>query len=154
MNMISKEGYLPPFEPTTCACKPDRKNCKRQPGHLLPGQIQKIADYLGKSLERTRKLFWNSPGMILEKGTERFRVRTITPRFRKGKCIFLDKRERCKIHPVAPFGCRYFDVHMDYEEGQRRSHWGLEQIMERGEEYRSERDSLVEATSWQPDIGS
>ena len=146
---------LPPFDPTTCACKADRNLCKRQPGHLLPGQLQKIADYLGKSLKRTKKLFWNSPGMILENPKDKSltRIRTITPVFRKGRCIFLDKRERCKIHPVAPFGCRYFDVHMDYEEGQKRSHWGLDQILGSAEEYQRERDSLEQATHWKPDRG-
>ena len=138
------------FEPTSCNCKEDRKNCKRQPGHLLPGQLKKIAEYLKIPIERAKRYFWNSPGMVLLRKDVPYRLRTITPRFKKKRCVFLRKNGDCDIYPVAPFGCRYFDVHMNAEEGQARAQWGLVQLMEGLEEYEAERDTLPEATHYKP----
>lgn len=139
----------PPFEPTSCACGADRRNCKRQPGHLLPGQLEKIAARLGLPVrEAGWRFFRNSPGMLLLKAGEVFRLRTITPAFRNGKCVFF-KHGRCRIHGVAPFGCRYFDVHMSGEEADRRARWGVEQIQIHRSDYDRQRDSLPEATHWQ-----
>jgi len=140
-----------PFEPTTCSCRADRKSCQRQPGHLLPGQLKEIADALGLAVEAARRYFWNSPGMVLANSRtgRTFRVRTITPRFENGRCVFF-KNERCEVHAVAPFGCRFFDVHMSAAEGQRRSMWGAREILDRLAEYAEERDPLPEATHYRP----
>lgn len=140
----------PPFEPTSCNCRLDRKNCKRQPGHLLPGQLAKIAEHLQVSLEKVRRYFWNSPGMVVLRNGGPERIRTITPRFKKGKCIFLRKNGDCAIYPVAPFGCRYFDVHMDAEEGQLRAQWGARQVLDHLPKYAAERDGLPEASHYKP----
>ena len=140
----------PPFDPTSCSCRMDRNNCKTQPGHLLPGQLKAIAKYLGKTIEETKKYFWNSPGMVVLRSGVLERIRTITPRFKKKKCVFLRKNGDCGIYPVAPFGCRYFDVHMNAEEGQKRAMWGLHYLLENKEEYEAMRESLPEATHYKP----
>lgn len=143
----------PPFTATACSCVQDRANCKRQPGHLLPGQMEEILLFLKvqarEAGEAARRYFWNSPGMVLSKAGKLFRVRTITPQMKDGHCVFYQKR-RCQIHPVAPFGCRFFDVHMDVAEGQRRSMWGVNRILENLADYEEIRDQLPEATSYRP----
>ena len=101
-------------------------------------------------IEKAKKYFWNSPGMVLLRAGEMFRLRTITPRMKKKRCVFLRKNGDCAIHPVAPFGCRYFDVHMSAEEGQERAQWGLTQLMEGLTEYEEQRETLPEATSYKP----
>ena len=139
-----------PFETTSCSCPEDRASCRRQPGHLLPGQMAVIADYLKEKIEDVRGFFWNSPGMTLgNKEGERFHLRTITPKFKHGKCVFY-RQGRCTIHPVAPFGCRYFDIHMSAEEGQRRAMWGVENLVSNLEDYTAERDQLTLATHHKP----
>jgi len=146
----------PPFEPTSCSCKMDRHNCHRQPGHILPGQLTAIAFHLGKTIEETKEMFWNSPGMLLSRNGVQERVRTITPRFKKGKkgrkgrCVFLQSDGKCGIYPVAPFGCRYFDVHMNAEEGQQRALWGVRFLLDHKEEYEAVRDELPKATHYKP----
>jgi len=138
-----------PFEPTVCSCKIDRENCQRQPGHLIPGQLTEILERLGESPADAGKWFWNSPGMVLSKAGRIFRLRTITPRFAHGKCVFYENG-LCRIHEIAPFGCRYFDAHMSANEGQRRAAWGAVQIFEQLESYSSERDRLPMATHYKP----
>jgi len=44
----------------------------------------------------------------------------VTKKKADGSCVFLDEHDRCKIHPVAPFGCAYFDTHMSKAEGDER----------------------------------
>jgi Fe-S-cluster containining protein len=98
------------------------------------------------------RFFWNSPGMVIARvanGWRHERVRTITPRFENGKCIFFENG-RCAIHPVAPFGCRYFDMHMDRDEGHQRAAWGVQQIDRYRLEYDMQRDALPLATHYTP----
>ncbi len=143
----------PPFKATSCACDEDRANCTRQPGHFLPGQLEKVAEWCGVPVDTVRVLVWNSPGMVVADSStgERARIRTITPKMDHGQCVFLHE-DRCDIHPVAPFGCRYFDVHMNLKEARRRSTWGMRYILDRMDEYSSERDGLDEATSYNPGV--
>jgi len=112
--------------------------------------MQEILKHIGKALDDASKYFWNSPGMVLGSQGQTFRLRTITPRFENGRCVFLTDEGRCSIHPVAPFGCRYFDVHMTAHKGQKRARWGVNQILDALQRYQSERDSLPEATHYQP----
>jgi len=143
----------PPFKPTICSCQNDQASCKRQPGHLLPGQMKTILAAIGASMAEAGRWFWNSPGMLLgnsETG-KTFRIRTITPRFENGRCVFYEPiLGRCSIHAVAPFGCRYFDVHMKNKEAQRRARWGVRQILDDHGSYAREREALPEATHYQP----
>lgn len=138
-----------PFKPTECDCVIDQQNCKTQPGYLIPGELQRILAHLNATMSDAAKWFWNSPGMVLMKAGQMFRVRTITPRFENGKCIFFENG-RCTIHSVAPYGCRYFDVHMGQQEGYKRSAWGATQVMTALADYSAERDTLPEATHYAP----
>src|SRR5262245_411680 len=114
----------PPFARTVCACPECRACCTRQPGPLLPGELERIAAHLGQTVREASAKFWASPGgRIGNRATgQTLDVPTITPRMRAGRCVFLsqDGEDRCTIHEVAPFGCAYFDTHMDAAEGQRR----------------------------------
>src|SRR5262245_50563821 len=138
----------PPFQPTKCACPADQRNCTRQPGYLIPGQMRRILETLGKTIADAGVYFWNSPGMVVMNKQEGIptRIRTITPRLENGACVFY-KDGRCSIAVVAPFGCRDLDIHMTAQKAQRRAAWGVEGVMRRLFEYETERDALPEATS-------
>lgn len=138
------------FTRTECACEECRACCKRQPGHLVPSDIQTISDHMGESV---LPFLVASPGAVLgkvtEDGVELFRVGSITPRTvsAEGRCVFLEDDERCAIHAVAPFGCAMFDTHhrSDELDGQ-----GIKLIMD--EAYQSLRSTLPEATTYFPTI--
>lgn len=49
-------------------------------------------------------------------------IGSITPRSQGGRCVFLDEQDRCRIHAVAPFGCAYYDTHMDVAEATAARH--------------------------------
>lgn len=139
-----------PFARTTCACAECVDCCKRQPGALAPGELERIAEHLGQSVRVTALKFWASPGALVgdTKTGRTWRVGTITPRLVRGRCIFLDAQDRCAIHAVAPFGCAYFDTHMSAAEGQPRGSWLAKQQMDPA--YQSLRRTLVVATSHTP----
>ena len=143
----------PPFQRTVCGCKADRENCHQQPGYLVPGDLERIAAYLGNEPKDVHELFWASPGAVVARDGQLYRIGTITPRREevngKARCVFLNDDGQCVVHPVAPFGCAYFDVHLPLEEGQARSMWGLRTIIEDGA-YTALRNLLTAATSWNP----
>lgn len=111
-----------PFTRTTCACKECVDCCKRQPGPLIPGDFEKIAEYLGVTLEELKAHFVASPGaQVMNSATGRiWRIGSITPKMIRGRCVFLDEDDRCRIHAVAPAGCAFFDTHMGLREAQPR----------------------------------
>lgn len=123
------------FKRTTCGCSLDVENCRRQPGVLAPGDAEAITAYLlaeGRGAE-VDTAFVASPGAIVAntRTGERFQIPTITPARSRvgGPCRFLSSEGSCTIHPVAPFGCAYFDAHMTKAEGQRRSVWMHREIV-------------------------
>ncbi len=130
---------LTPFKRTVCACSKCVACCKRQPGPLAPGDVERIEAFLGEPVEKYLVASRGSLVKNLLTGIARW-VGTITPRFAKGRCVFLDVDDRCKIHPVAPFGCAYFDTHQGNSEGQRRV-WFIKRIQESAE-YRALRAKL------------
>jgi Fe-S-cluster containining protein len=154
----STSSEPPPFERTVCACEACRACCKRQPGPLAPGDFERIVQYIYETqdvtyeiaFEQVKKQLWASPGaLVKELATGNVeRVGTITPRYRKGRCVFLDENERCTIHPVAPFGCAYFDTHMGMHKAQARSQWLVNR--QREPAYQALRDELPYATSYKP----
>ena len=130
------------FNRTSCACQSCVQCCKDQPGPLIPGDFERIAEALGDPVNAWR-YFWASPGALVqdtETGRQRW-IRTITPRREHGRCVFLDDQDRCRIHAVAPFGCAYFDTHQSQAEAQRRGVYYL-QLIEASPEYRVLRSSL------------
>lgn len=140
----------PPFKRTTCDCYECKTCCRKQPGFLIPGDAVRIAAFLNRHVEQ---LLWDSPGALVMNSLTRLvqRVRTITPRLVKGRCVFLDGQDRCTIHPVAPYGCSHFDTHMGQQEGHRRSIWGVRQVRDSAD-YQAFRKVLMLATSYKPTI--
>jgi Fe-S-cluster containining protein len=73
-----------------------------QPGPLAPDDIEDCA-FLAETIDSEVKL--KNYGLVqaackdLAKETTEG---TITPRYRKGRCVFLDENDRCSIHPVVP----------------------------------------------------
>lgn len=151
---MNEEDQQPPwqFERTKCACSKCVQCCKRQPGPLAPRDFKRIAAFLGEDEITARQHFWASPGSIVKDWQGNvMRIGTITPRFdrRKGRCVFLGDDDRCKIHEVAPFGCAYFDTHMNEIEAQARSSW-LAGQQQRSEEYQDLRAQLPYALHHKP----
>lgn len=138
---------------TTCACEQCQSCCREQPGFLIPGEMEQIAEYLGQSIAEVKPLFWASPGaVVMDTYTNRqFRIGTITPRYdrRKKRCVFLTDEGLCRIHPVAPYGCAFFDTHMPAEVGRMRSAGGMRTILE-SPEYKELRSTLPFADHYKP----
>lgn len=140
----------PPFERTKCACTNCVECCKRHPAYLIPSDIPRIADHLKISLGELAARLRKSPGALVSKGGRPFAIGTIIPEpDATGRCSFLTADDRCSIHEVAPFGCAYFDVHMNLRESQRRSVWGLMRVAS-SPEYKAFREELEPTPSYRP----
>lgn len=137
-----------PFERTSCACDECVRCCTEQPGSLAAGEVEAIAAYLQLPISQVLHKFWASPGALVLRAGELLRIGTITPQLRHGRCVFLDGQDRCMIHPVAPFGCRMFDTHMQAREAQPRSQWLARS--QSAPEYQSLRRTLQPARSHKP----
>lgn len=139
-----------PFTRTpACSCADCVQCCHDQPGPCAPGDVERIAEYLGVPVRVAALKFWASPGALVVDRTSgrRFRIGTITPRRVRGQCIFL-KDDHCTIHEVAPAGCTHFDTHMDAAEGQARGAWLA--ALQTAPAYQSLRRTLIEAGSYRP----
>jgi Fe-S-cluster containining protein len=132
-----------------CACKECVACCYRQPGPLIPGDAERIAKHFGITLDEVKNFLWASPGALARRRNQTVSIKTITPRMVKGRCVFLDAKDRCTIHPVAPFGCAYSDVHQSKNEAMRRSLWGHSLIYS-SDEYKRLRATLMLATNYKP----
>jgi Fe-S-cluster containining protein len=135
---------------TICACAQCVACCTVQPGSCNPGDVERIADYLGEPVETAKLHFWASPGAVLmdSRSGRLLRVGTITPRLEGGRCVFLDDTDRCRVHAVAPAGCALFDVHMSRATSDPIMWAHLRAIMG-APEYAALRATLEPATSWQ-----
>jgi Fe-S-cluster containining protein len=123
--------------------------CKQQPGYLVPGDFERIAAHLHEPQGLAVRHFWASPGAVVQDVTgARFSIGTITPRLENGRCVFLDADDRCRVHPVAPFGCAYFG-HEAPSIAMPRSVWGLRRVIE-SRAYAKLRELLPTATAWKP----
>jgi hypothetical protein len=128
---------IPPFPRTVCACPTDVAFCTRWPGHLIPGDLAPLANaaaVAGLIVEPADLDAWLAPSsgavVMTHQGTLA-RVPTLVPRRRpSGRCLFLDRDDRCRVHAAAPFGCAYFDAHLPTTVGDRRADWGLRRILE------------------------
>lgn len=144
--VLAMQDY--PFERTVCACADCQSCCRRQPGYLIPGDVDRLVAATGRP---AKEFLVASPGAVvmnLETRVQR-RIGTITPKFHGGKCVLLDDNGRCTVHAVAPFGCAFFDTHMKIHEGQQRSRWGLEQIV-KNQEYKTIRSKLSLTKHYKP----
>lgn len=120
------------FARTTCACCLCVENCKHIPGYLVPDDIERMAKTLGYTNigEFAFDCLLASPGATVMQEGQVFQIPTLVPKRKTtdGACVFLDEKNRCRIHEVAPFGCAYFDHRMDNAEANRRSSRGLQEI--------------------------
>jgi hypothetical protein len=113
---------------TTCDCDLCAANCRFIPGYLLPEDLTNIPLFLSYSelFEFAEKNLLASPGALVMKNGKVLRIRTIVPaRDEQGWCRFFDG-SLCTIHPVAPFGCAFFDAHQAQSESNTISAKGLE----------------------------
>jgi Fe-S-cluster containining protein len=111
-------------ERTFCDCRRCTAFCRTMPGDLAPGDIDRIADYLG--VEATEQFvqanFRAASGRTIPYRGGEADVPTIVPAQRPdGRCVFFTADERCAIHPVAPFGCSRFNYcdEPDHEDHRR-----------------------------------
>lgn len=111
-----------PFKRTVCSCPDCVACCKRQPGPLVPEDVETLE---GVGFKLDEVLVQSKGGLYGRRDgngvMQTVNVPTITPKMVNGRCIFLDARDRCRIHPIAPFGCAYFDTHMPREISDPRS---------------------------------
>ena len=118
------------FQRTFCSCELCAINCRFIPGYLLPEDLEKMSTFLGyaRLFEFAEKNLLASPGALVMKDGRVFRIRTLVPsRNEHGWCRFFDGK-LCEIHPVAPFGCAFFDSHQKQSRSDVISATGLEII--------------------------
>jgi Fe-S-cluster containining protein len=138
----------PPFQRTVCGCAQCVQCCKEQPGHLIPSDITRIQEFLNRPVEGLLAASQGALVLDIQEGRQ-FRIRTVVPKTERGRCVFLTPDDKCGIHPVAPFGCSFFDTHMSVVEGQKRSSWGLRMIRD-NVFYQEFRKKLPLATTYKP----
>ena len=113
------------FERTTCDCDLCRVPCRHMPGALAPGDLEAIAEHLGVTMSGpwVEEHFRASDGAkVLSSSGSVVSIPSMVPAQQEdGSCVFLDDAGHCKVHPVAPFGCAYLDMHMGEEEADNRS---------------------------------
>lgn len=119
---------------TVCGCPECVRNCRFIPGYLVPADLPRIRMHLAPGedlLAWSREHLLASPGAQVLRSGRVFRIRTLVPARREdGACRFLPADDRCAIHPVAPFGCAFFDTHQIREESDARSKLGLQAVLE------------------------
>lgn len=97
------------------------------PGSLIPSDLVQIQEFVGDhsgDFVLTHFLVSDGAKVGIKTGDQLqiMSVPSLVPAQRPdGRCVFLTSDEKCSIHPVSPFGCGYYDTHMDIEEGERRS---------------------------------
>lgn len=112
------------FERTSCDCKICKVPCRHMPGALIPGDLEAIADYLNVPMSGpwVEEYFRASDGAKVIRQGEFMSIPSMVPAQKEdGSCVFLDDTGLCEVHPVAPFGCAYLDMHMGEEEADARS---------------------------------
>ncbi len=101
------------FERTRCDCPECSQHCTQVPGMLAGTDVFLLVD--GDPTN-----FRASMGALVcgEQGV--FRIPTIVPAMKNGRCVFLMENGHCSIHENSPFGCAYLDSHMSAAEGDLR----------------------------------
>lgn len=110
-----------------CSCSNCQNACKRKPGWFKPGEVEKVATFLGISLQ---ELFSDYLAIDYWAGESIFilapATKTLTgglpgqmyTYFGKGECVFF-KDGKCSIHEVKPFECKEL-LHDSMEISQQR----------------------------------
>lgn len=116
-------------------CKKCGECCRRHPCSLHPGDLSKVANFLGLSVQETihKYLIWSNDTM-LDDCDYKFYLRPITIGevkdkqniityifYLSGRCIFLDETTNlCKIHPVIPKGGKMWSCYMEISDKNRK----------------------------------
>lgn len=128
------------FPRTKCACRSCTINCEYMPGFLIPADVPRIAARLGYTVPEDLGQFavenlrastgWKlgvrdqTTGAVVQV----ISLPTLVPaRQPNGHCKFR-KEGRCEIHDVSPFGCAFFDNHMDDTTAAARIRPSLEAV--------------------------
>lgn len=118
---------------SVCACTGCTAGCRHLPGYLVPADLDRIHAHLTPDedlLTWACRCLLASPGALVARGGKLFRIPTLVPARRPdGACLFLTDADRCAIHAVSPFGCAFFDVHLDATEADARSVAGLQAVL-------------------------
>jgi hypothetical protein len=122
------------FERTVCACEQCTNYCRHVPGYLVPSDLERLCDYCGCAGafdSWANQHLLASPGALVMRKGAIGRIPTLVPARRdNAACIFLSADSSCSIHPIAPFGCAFFDSHQEDDAADRRSSRGLRAILE------------------------
>ena len=122
------------FERTVCACEQCTGYCRHVPGYLVPSDLARLRYHCGGADTFDKwagQHLLASPGALVMRNGALARIPTLVPARRDyGACIFLSADSSCSIHPIAPFGCAFFDSHQEGDEADRRSSRGLRAILE------------------------
>lgn len=116
----------------SCRCSYCQKACEHKPGWFMPGEAEKVADFLGMSLQDLFKqklmVDWYegllgplNPGFVLSPAVVGEEPGVEFPAQPTGRCVFLTEDKRCSIHPVKPFECRQA-IHGDPEGESAHDH--------------------------------
>lgn len=103
----------------SCECEACIDACTHKPGWFLPGEIEKVAEFLDLSLKELFDQYLGIDWYSAEKGdTHRKPLWVIAPAQNnmepggqypvapQGRCIFLTEDNKCRIHEVKPYQCR------------------------------------------------
>src|SRR5215469_8456673 len=116
-----------------CACPDCTAGCRHLPGYLIPADLDRLRAHLAPDAELlswARGCLLASPGALVARGGELFRIPTLVPARRPdGACQFLTEADACAIHAVSPFGCAFFDTHLAGAEANARSAAGLKAVL-------------------------
>ena len=117
-------------ERSVCSCGECVRNCLYIPGYLIPADLLRILPGDNSAINWAESHLRASPGALVAAQGRTFRIPTIVPaRKGDGSCVF-HTAGLCSIHVTAPFGCAFFDNHMDDDEGNRLSSLGLISILD------------------------
>jgi Fe-S-cluster containining protein len=100
-----------------CTCSKCIEACYRTPGKFAPGEVEKAAEFLNLPFEEFKKLiiknYWRDQDkdpLIWEPrkvgSDEDMEIADDDYTNHMGRCVFLNKDDRCDIHPVKPYECR------------------------------------------------
>ncbi|MBM3270397.1 MAG: hypothetical protein FJZ01_22405 [Candidatus Sericytochromatia bacterium] len=112
---------------TECDCDADVAFCRQIPGQLIGADLDALEREIGP--DALEDCLQASRGAKIVLDDREWRVPTIRPRMRDGRCVFLGDDARCRVHAIAPFGCAYFDAHMSREISDARAWWGIAAIV-------------------------
>ena len=104
-----------------CKCNTCKSACKHKPGWFMPEEAEKVAEYLGISLQELFKTklsvdWWQSECNIflLSPAIPDYEGREF-PGNPRGQCAFY-KNKLCSIHLVKPFECRKYMHDVEHDE--------------------------------------